>query len=158
MVAGKNAEAARIIWNRFVKSKLGRKIRDRSLDRGADSGFSIRVLPREIISKSIVNLFELAQESLVLGEFFQTGLSRKLQHAHRIVVRPVPKVGIEMAKETPGRRFPGPPKIESDLPERLQDRGEGGNYVINLERWHERQRRVKLAKNSRVGKFLRSSA
>ena len=120
MVAGQNAKAAGIIWNRFVKSELGRKIRHGFLDRGGGSGFSVGVLAGEIISKRVINLFELAQESLVLGQFFQARLSRQLQHPHRIVVCSVPKIGIEMAEKPPGRWFPGPPKVERNFPQRLE--------------------------------------
>ena len=48
MVAGKNAEAAGVIRNRFVKTELGGKIGDRILDRAAGAGFSVGVLAREI--------------------------------------------------------------------------------------------------------------
>src|SRR5215472_11439690 len=58
-----------------------------------------------------------------------------------------------MAEQTPGRRFPRPPKVEGDFAQRFECRGKGRNYIINLERRHQERRSVKLAKNSRVGKF-----
>src|SRR5438034_248903 len=102
MVAGENPEAAGIIGNRFVKSKLGREIRDWSFDGRAGSHFSISVLTHEIISKSVMDLLELAQKIFVLGKLFQSGLTRELEHADWIVVGPVPKIGIEMTEKTTG--------------------------------------------------------
>jgi len=90
MVAGENAKAAGIIGDRFVKSELGREIRDRSFDRGAGSGFPVSVLAGEIIPESIVDLLQFAKKTFVLGEFFQSRLSRELEHAHRIMIGPVP--------------------------------------------------------------------
>ena len=90
MVAGEDAKAAGIIGDRFVKSELGREIRDRSFDRSAGSGFPVRVLAGEIIPESIVDLLQFAKKTFVLGEFFQSRLSRELKHAHRIMIGPVP--------------------------------------------------------------------
>ena len=90
MVAGENAKATGIIGDRFVKSELGREIRDRSFDRSAGSGFPVSVLAGEIISESIVDLLQFAKKTFVLSEFFQSRLSRELKHAHRIMIGPVP--------------------------------------------------------------------
>src|SRR5712671_3907836 len=138
MVAGKNAKAAGIIGDRFVKSKLGREIRDRPFDRGTRSHFSIGILAGEIISESIVDLLQLPKKGFVLGEFFQSRLARELEHTDGIVIGPVPQIGIEMTEKPAGRRLPGPPKVESDFPKRLQRRRKGRDYVINLKRRHER--------------------
>ncbi len=75
MVARQNAETAGIIWDRFVKTKLGRKIGDRVLDRAASSRFSVSVFARKIIVKCIMNLLQLAQESFILRNFFESRLA-----------------------------------------------------------------------------------
>src|ERR1700736_5680591 len=100
MIAGENAKAAGIIGDRFVKSKLGREIRDRSFDRSARSHFSVCILAGEIFSESIVDLLQLPKKGFVLCEFFQSRLARELQHAHRIVIGPVPQIGIEVAEKS----------------------------------------------------------
>src|SRR2546423_569231 len=120
MVARKNAEAAGIIWNRFVKSELRRKIRDWSFDGCCRADFSVSVLSDEIISESIVDLFQFTKERFVLGEFFQARLSRELQHPHRIVIRSIPQIWIEMTEKPSRQRLPGPPKVEAHFPKRLQ--------------------------------------
>src|SRR2546423_9988886 len=125
MVAGKNAETAGIIWDRFVKSKFGREICDRSFDRRARAHFSVGILASEIISESIVDLLQFPKKAFVLGELFQTRLARKLEHAHRIVIGPIPKIGIEMAKKPAGRWLPSPPKVKSYFTKRLQRGGKG---------------------------------
>src|SRR6516162_52054 len=147
MVAGTNSETAGIIWNRSMKSELSRKICDRSFDGRSRSGFPIRVLASEIISERIVYLLQIAKERLVLREFLQTCLPRKLEHPHGIVVRPVPQIRIEMSEQPARQRLPRPPDVEAHFPQRLERRGESGNHVISMERRHERQR-MKLSKNS----------
>src|SRR5438270_12932552 len=136
MVARQNAETAGIIWNRFVKSKLGRKICDWPLDDGGCSGFAVGVLSPQIIDECFMNLFQFAQKSLVLSQLFQTSLARKLEHSHRIMIGPVPQIGIEMTKEAAGRGLPCPPKDESHLPQRFERGGKRRDYVINLKRRH----------------------
>ena len=71
MVARQNAQAAGIIWDRFVKTKFGRKIGDRIFDRTARSRFSISLSTLKIIAECVVNLLQLAQKSLVLRNFFE---------------------------------------------------------------------------------------
>src|ERR1700732_3170266 len=115
MISRQNPEAAGIIRDRLMKSKLGGKICDWFLNRSARSGLAVGILRREIVSERVMNLFQLAKKRLVLGQLFQTRLTRKLQHPHRIVIGAVPKIGIEMTKQAPGSRLPGPPKVESDL-------------------------------------------
>src|SRR6266702_1282808 len=132
MVAGENPKTTGIIWDRFVKSKLGREIRDRSFNCRAGSGFSISVLAREIISESIMDLLQLAKKGFVLSEFFEPRLPRELQHAHRIMVGPVPQIGIEVAEKPASQRLPRPPEVKGHFPKRFQRRGKSGDYVINL--------------------------
>src|SRR5438105_234053 len=153
MIAGENAETAGIIWDRFVKSKFGREIRDRSFDRRARAHFSVGILASEIISESIVDLLQFSKKGFVLGELFQTRLARELEHAHRIVIGSVPKIGIEMAEKPAGRGLPSPPEVEGYFPKRFQRRGKRRDYVINLKRRHERQGNGKLAKNSSAASF-----
>src|SRR6476620_10019221 len=116
MVAGQNTEAAGVIRNRFMKTELGGKVGDRILDCGGGSGLSVRVLASEIFFKILENLFELSRKILVLRELFKTGLPRKLQHAHRIMIGLIPELGIEFPKQSAGRWFPCPPEIETQFP------------------------------------------
>ena len=99
-----------------MKTELGGKIGDLILDRGTGSGLPVRVLASEVFLKSLESLFELPQEILVLRELFKAGLPRKLQHAHRIMIGLVPKLGVEFPEQSAGRRFPCPPEIETQLP------------------------------------------
>src|SRR5207248_1572357 len=151
MIAGENAETAGIVRDGFVESKFGGEIRHRFLDDRAGTGFSIGILAGEIFLESVVNLFQLAQKSFVGGEFLQPGLARELEHANGIVVGPVPKLGIEMAKEAASRGFPCPPDVEADLAQRLECWGKGRDYIIALEGRHDRKR-ANIASLSRNGK------
>src|SRR4051812_36219177 len=62
MVAGENAEAAGIIWDRFVKAKLSREISDRFSDGPAGSGLAVGILAGQIISVGLMNFLELAEK------------------------------------------------------------------------------------------------
>src|SRR2546423_6382326 len=55
MVAGENADAAGIIRDRFVETKLGGEIGDWLFDHAAGAGFSIRVFAREVGPVGIVH-------------------------------------------------------------------------------------------------------
>ena len=71
-------------------------------------------------------------DTQLLRDFNQPGLPGKLEHPHRIVISAIPELGIEMAKETASRGFPGPPEIESHLAQRLERRWERGDHVIGV--------------------------
>src|SRR5437879_11367115 len=91
MVARQNAQTAGIIWDRFVKAKLGRKIGDRIFDRTACARFSIGVFASKIIAECVMNLLQLAQASLVRRDSFEARLARGVEQAHGDVVRQVAK-------------------------------------------------------------------
>src|SRR5436190_11578693 len=57
MVAGQNPKTAGIIWDRFVKTELGRKICDWFLDRAGCADLPVRVLAPKIFLKRLEHLF-----------------------------------------------------------------------------------------------------
>ena len=122
MIAREDAEAAGIVWDRFVKAEFRRKVGDRILDRAAGAGFSIRILTTKIFFEFLEHLFQLARKIFVLGKFFQSGLPRKLQHSYRIMVSAGPQLVIKVPEQAPRIRFPRPPKIETHLSQWLQCR------------------------------------
>ena len=136
MVARQNAQAAGIIWDRFVKTKFGRKIGDRIFDRTARSRFSISLSTLKIIAECVVNLLQLAQKSLVLRNFFEARLARELKHAYGIVIGPVPELGVEVPKEAARGRLPCPPKIEAHLAQRLERARQSWRHIISLKGRH----------------------
>src|SRR6266536_4460159 len=136
MVASEYAKTPRIIRDRFVKTKFSREIGDRILDRASSSCLSVSVVASEIFFEFLKDLLQLAQESFVLCKFFQPGLPRKLKHSDGIVICPVPKLGIQMAKEPARGRFPRPPQVEAHLAQRLERRRQDGSHVIRLKSRH----------------------
>src|SRR5215471_14542238 len=99
-----------------MKTELGGKVGDGILDCGTGPGLSVRLPASEIFLEILEDLFEFPQKILVLSKLFKAGLSRKLQHAHRVVVGLVPKLGIEFSEQSAGRRFPCPPEIKTQFP------------------------------------------
>ena len=129
---GQNAETAGVIRDRFVEAEFRGEIGDRLLNRAACAGFPVGVLAREIMAVGIVHFLQLAQEIFVLRHFDQPGLPRKLEHADGIVIRPIPKLGIEMAEEAAGGGFPGPPEIEDHFAQRLERGRQRGDHIIRV--------------------------
>src|SRR5213083_1968830 len=99
-----------------MKTELGGKVGDRIPDRGTGPGLPVRVPASEIFLEILENLFELPQKILVLCKLFKAGLPRKLQHAYRIMIGLVPKLGVEFPEQSAGCRFPCPPEIETQFP------------------------------------------
>ena len=148
MIAGKNAETAGVIRNRFVKTELGRKIGDRALERTAVALLSVGVRAREIIAKRAVHLGQLAQEIVILRHLDQPCLPRKLEHADRIVIGPIPQLRIEMTKECARGRLPRPPEIEDHLAQRFERGRQRGDDVVSVIRRHLGDRAAKGGKMS----------
>ena len=81
-----------------MKTKFSGEVGDRILDRARGARFSLGVLAPEVFFEFLKNLLQLAQESFILCKLFQAGLPRKLKHPDWIMIRPVPKFGIEMSE------------------------------------------------------------
>src|SRR6516225_3144456 len=96
-----------------MKTEFGGKIGDWILDRGAGAGFSVCVAASEILLEVLEDPIEFAQKVFVLCKFFKSRLPRKLQHAYRIMISLVPKLGVEFPEQPARRRFPRPPEIET---------------------------------------------
>src|ERR1044071_8505708 len=136
MVAGEYAKTSGIIRDRFVKTKFSREIGDRVLDRASRTRLSVSIVAAEIFFEILKNLLQLAEKSFVLCEFFQSGLSRKLEHPDGVMVCPVPKLRIEMTEQPARGRFSRPPQVEAHLAQRLKRRRQNGSDVIRLKSRH----------------------
>ena len=119
-----------------MEPEFGREIGDRFLQGRAGAGFPVGIVAGEIFLESVVNQFEFAEKSFVGGEFFQPGLAGELEHAHGVVIGPVPKLRVEMTEEATGGRLPRPPDIGADFAEGLEGSGEGWYYIIGVKVWH----------------------
>ena len=71
VVAGQDAEAARVVRDRFVKTEFGGKIGDRIFDRGTGPRFPVGVEASEVFFEVLENLLELAQKIFVLRKLFE---------------------------------------------------------------------------------------
>jgi len=136
VVAGKDAQATGVIWNRFVKTKFSGKIRDGIFDRASGASFSVSIMASQIFLEFLKDLLELAQKILVLRKLFQPILPRDLQHADRIMICSVPKLVIEMPEQPSCRGLPRPPKVETHFPQWLQRRRQDGRDIVNLKSRH----------------------
>ena len=119
-----------------MESEFGREIRDRFLQGQAGAIFSVSIFAGEIFLESVVNQFEFAEKNFVGSEFFDSCLAGELEHAHGVVIGPVPKLRVEMTEKAAGGRLPRPPDIGADLTERLEGGGKGGYYIIGVKVRH----------------------
>src|SRR5438874_13068826 len=103
MIAREDAETARIIWNRFVKTKFGGKLGHGTFDRAGGSGCSVSVFAPQIFFERVEDLPQLAEKGFILRDFLETRLPRKLKHAHLAVSCPSPNLRIELPKTRAGR-------------------------------------------------------
>src|ERR1051325_307515 len=119
-----------------MKAELRRKVGNRIVDCGSWSGFSVRLVPSEGFFEILEKLFELPPEIFVLRKLFKPGLPRKLQHAYGIVIGLVPKLGIKFTEQSASGRFPCPPEIETQVPQRLERWRQDRRDVVNLKSRH----------------------
>src|SRR6184192_1771549 len=72
------------------------------------------------------------------------------------MIGPVPKLGIELSKKAARRGLPRPPKIETQLAQRLERRRQSRSHVVSLKSRHANvagQQRRELIKKTSSGKF-----
>ena len=100
-----------------MKAEFRRKIGDPWPRR---SKFSISVGSRQVGLEFLIDGLHFTDVVVIGCEFDQAGLARKLQHPDWIMVRSVPELSIQMPKEPPRIRLPGPPQIMSEFTERFQ--------------------------------------
>jgi len=81
--------------------------------------FSVGIGSRHIGFELLKDRLHFPDVIVVVREFDQTSLARKLQHPDRIMVRSIPELRVQMPKEPPCIRLPGPPQIVSKFPERF---------------------------------------
>ena len=120
-----------------MEAKLGREISDRFRNLTTSAFFAIGVLAREILLVSADRPPPDRAGKLHPSPPRPAGPGAKLEHPDRIVIGPIPKLGIEMAEKPARRWLPGPPKIENHLTERFELRGQIWNDVISLDVRHE---------------------
>src|SRR5207245_1227504 len=116
MIAREDAKAAGVVRNRLMKAELRRKISDRFFNRAAFAFFPVGVLACEILFEGPVDLGQIAPKRVVVSHLDQSRLPRELEHADRVMIRPIPELRIEMAEKGARRWLPRPPKIENHFP------------------------------------------
>ena len=97
----------------------------------------VRLLWSQDSRRSIADLLDqFAPEIVVFRDLNEPRLTRELQHPDRIVIRPIPKLRIEVPEETARGRFPGPPDVEDHLAQWLERRRELRDDVVSVIRRH----------------------
>src|SRR4030042_6847129 len=85
-----------------------------------------------------VHMLEMGQEALVVGGGVQHLLGKPAQHGHRVVLRRLPKVGVQAAEEVYGGVVPAPAEVEGQFAEEPQllryrwhdGKDAGGSHVL----------------------------
>ena len=140
MVAGEDAQATGVVWHALVETELRGEIGDQVVPfilfpggLGAQTAVGIR--SGHVRLELGVQAAEFAQETFVAGDFFQAGLPGELQDAQRVVVGALPKIVVQRVEQPSRGRFPTPPQVINNLPQRLQGRRQLGDDVEGLDGW-----------------------
>jgi hypothetical protein len=125
MVAGQDAEAARIDRHRLVDAELGREVGD------AEVGL-LRVLlgePRRgghVRLERLLHAVQVGQEPVVGRQFLEPRLRGRGEEADRAVVELLEQVGVDAAEEGDGVGVPAPPQVVGQPVEGHQVVGQAG--------------------------------
>ena len=133
VVAGEDAEPARVDRQALVKSELGAEIRDEvggAQPLGAVAPQRLRVVG--VVGRQ--DAVEGAQECRVVGRIDEPLLVDALQQRLRVVTHRVPQLGIEAREELVRRPVPAVPEVARQVPEPRQPARDVGLDLENERR------------------------
>ena len=124
VIAGQDAEAARIDRQRFVDAELRGEVRDRSRPEDARVPGAPGVGRVQILLKAAIGVVDAAVQRQLRGPFLELVDRDLLQQGHGIVVERAPEDRIELAKEAGRVGVPAPPEILRERAQPLVRRGD----------------------------------
>ena len=114
VVAGEDAQAARVNRKTLVKSELGAEVRDEvTLPQPLGT-----VLPQRLVVIGVVvreHPVEVAEINRIVGCLAQAPLVHTLQEGFRIVADRIPEPWVQASEERPGGTVPAIPQVVGDL-------------------------------------------
>ena len=156
VIAGQDAEAARIDRQRFVDAELGGEVGDRPRPEHAGVPRAPGVARAQVLLKAAVGVVDAAVQRQLRGPLLELVDRDLLQQGHRIVVERAPEDRIELAEEAGRIRVPAPPQVLRERAQPLMRRGDElperprfRDDRRQLRAGHGQQRRMSSAPNAR---------
>ncbi len=111
VIAGKNAEAARVNGERLVDAELGGEVRDRPRPEHPGMTRAPGVLGVEVLLQTAIGVVDAAVQRQLRRPLLEPVDWNLLQQRDRVVVERAPQDGIELAEEAGGVGIPTPPQV-----------------------------------------------
>ncbi len=122
VIAGQDAEPARVDRERLMKAELGGEIRDRPRAEHAGMLRSPRVLRLQVLLHPSVGVVDAPVQRQLRGASFQLCDRHLLEQDDRIVIALAPQHGIELPEQAYGLLIPRPPDVLREGREPLMHR------------------------------------
>ncbi len=119
VIAGQDAEAARVDRQRLVEAELGGEVGDRTGPEHAGMAGAPRVRRVQILLQPAVGVVDAAVQRELRRPLFELVDGNLLKQGHRVVVERPPEHRIELAEEAGRVRVPAPPQVLRQSPQPL---------------------------------------
>ena len=124
VIAGQDAQAARVDGQRFVEAELGGEVRNRPGPQHAGVAGAPGVLRVQVLLHPPVGVVDSTVQSERRGALFQLVDRNPSEQRHWIVVDFAPQRGVQFAEEARGVRVPAPPQVLGEGAQSLMCRGD----------------------------------
>ncbi len=111
VVAGEDAEAARVNRNRLVQAELGGEVGDRPGPEHAGVTDAPGVLGLQVLLQATIGVVDAALKRQLRHPLLDPFRRQLLQERDRVVVALAPQHGIDLAEDAGGLAIPAPPEI-----------------------------------------------
>ena len=119
VIAGQDAEAARVDRQRLVQPELGREVGDRPRPQHAGVALAPGVARPEVFLEAAVGVVDAAVQRQLRGALVDGRDRQLLQQRDRIVPETAPQAGIEVAEQAGRVLVPAPPQVAGQAAQAL---------------------------------------
>ena len=119
VIAGQDAEAARVDRQRLVQPELGGEVGDRPRPQDAGVAFAPGVARPQIFLEASVGVVDAAVQGQLRGALVDGRDRQLLQQRDRIVPETAPQAGIEVAEQAGRVLVPAPPQVAGQAAQAL---------------------------------------
>jgi hypothetical protein len=137
VVAGEDAQAAGVDWQRLVQPELGREVRHPH-GRLLRVGLVEPALFVEVVLELFVDAVHVRDVTFVGRGGCELRLVDHAQHLHRVVVDLLPELSVEPAEQLDGVGVPDPPEVVGHHQQRIERRRDVGEHLEGPDRGCER--------------------
>ena len=155
VIAGEDAEAARIDRKRLVQAELGREVPDRAGTQHASVRGAPRGVGRKVLALAAIGVVDPAVQCELAGPLMERGEWYLRQERNRIVLEFSPAGGRDLSKETGRIDVPTPPEVSREGPELLLA---GLDELVEAARFGDDRRHLRRRRGERLDLLFREDA